>query len=100
VAQGALEVVRLGDDVIGRALAAGEIFLADDEGGGDRSALRLSACVPLVADGRVTGALALFRMREPKARLDEGDLELLRLLGAHGGTALLATRAVSERGLR
>jgi hypothetical protein len=93
VAPGRIGLVNPGEGVIGRAVLSGETWLGDGrvaEAAGFEETL--SACVPLKVDGRVTGALALFRLLPRKPRLEESDRELLELLSRHAGTALLASR--------
>jgi GAF domain-containing protein len=82
---------------IATAAASGALWVAEDRGAGDRSAPRLTACVPLLASSRVVGVLALFRLLEHRPALESGDLELLELLSVHVGTALLATRGQGRR---
>jgi GAF domain-containing protein len=55
----------------------------------------MTACVPLVVDGRVTGAVAIFRLLEHKRGLEDVDSELFSLLGTQAATALYCTRLVS-----
>jgi hypothetical protein len=51
----------------------------------------LSACIPLKLDGRVTGALALFRLLPQKSGFEAVDHELFDLLATHAATALHCT---------
>jgi hypothetical protein len=48
----------------------------------------LTACVPLQIDGRVVGAIVVFRLLEHKAALEQVDHELFDLLAVHASTAL------------
>jgi GAF domain-containing protein len=87
--------VRFGDGIIGRSVAAGDIYVAN--GNGPREPplpgeADLTACIPLKLKGRVTGAIALFRLLPQKARLEEVDHELFDLLATHAATALYCTR--------
>lgn len=53
----------------------------------------LTACVPLSLDGRVVGAIGIFRLLEQKqGSLEAIDSELLALLATHAGTALYCSR--------
>lgn len=86
-------IIQLGEGVIGRSVAAGELWLAEQgEGKNDQ----LTACVPLKVDGQVTGAIALFGLLEHKGRLESADRELLEVLSTHAATALMATRLRAE----
>ncbi len=53
---------------------------------------RPGACVPLRVDGRVVGAIAIFRLADRKPGLSSADWDLLETLGPHVATALAATR--------
>jgi len=85
--------VAVGTGRIGRVAATGE----PDIGGGADVAARaqeadLTACVPLKLDGRVIGAIALFRLLPQKNGFESVDRELFDLLGTHAATALYCTR--------
>ncbi len=84
--------VSLDSGVIGRVARTGEAFVAT-EADGQRSAdeARLTACIPLKVEGRVTGAVAIFRLLEQKSGLESVDRELFDLLGSHAATALYCT---------
>lgn len=88
LAQGAFRKVALGQGRIGQAAASGEIFVADagvvEEDG-------LTACIPLKLDGRVFGAIAIFRLLPQKNGFEDVDRELFELLATHGATALYCT---------
>jgi GAF domain-containing protein len=72
------------------SILAGRLFVGvHDPGAIPR---RPTVCVPLRVDGRVLGALALYRLAHHKSGLSDGDWDLLELLGAHVATALVATR--------
>jgi hypothetical protein len=81
--------VPLGRGPIGAAAASGEAFLAGP-GAGERSPEEpdLTACIPLRLDGRVIGAIAMFRLLPQKAGIEELDRELFDLLATHAATAL------------
>ncbi len=75
---------------IGMLVATGDLYLAG------RSPVPagpppLVACVPLKLDGRLTGALVLFRLLSHKEGLQDLDYELFDLLGTHAATALYCT---------
>jgi GAF domain-containing protein len=85
---------------IARCAATGELWVVEDRGAGSRSEPRLTACVPLQLGENVVGVLALFRLLDHKAELENADVELLDLLAAHAGTALAATRVPALRVVR
>ena len=57
---------------------------------------RLTACIPLVLDGKVTGAIAIFRLLPQKAGIEDVDRELFDLLATHAATALYCTSVARE----
>lgn len=79
-----------GHGIIGGAAASGERWIAGQSP--RREAVpgeeRLSACIPLEANGRVVGALAVFGLLPQKPALEPADLQVLELLGAQAGCAL------------
>ena len=79
--------VRLGEGLIGQAVASGEAYIAD-AGATAPTEAGLTACIPLKLGGRVTGAIALFRLLPQKAELSALDRELFELLATHAATAL------------
>jgi hypothetical protein len=85
--------VPLGSGIIGRAGQTGEIYVADPAGPPSGSGLegRLTACIPLILGGRVTGAIAIFRLLPQKAGIEDLDRELFDLLATHAATALYCT---------
>jgi hypothetical protein len=69
--------------------------------GGSRAATDrdggLTAAIPLVAEGSVTGVVAIFRLLEQKADLDPTDHELFDVLSHQGAIALQSTAFRSLR---
>jgi GAF domain-containing protein len=83
-------MVLVGAGLVGRAVLTGETYIADKdhpEGGLPQEA-ELTACIPLKLDGRVTGAIALFRLLPQKDGFEAVDTELFDLLATHAATAL------------
>jgi hypothetical protein len=82
--------VRVGSGVIGRAVLSGDTYVSDgslaDESRPQEA--DLTACIPLKLDGRVTGAIALFRLLPQKSAFEAVDRELFDLLATHAATAL------------
>ncbi len=85
--------VSLGFGLIGGAVRSGEIWTkAPGAPGGVGLEAELTACIPLTLAGRVTGAIAIFRLLPQKAGLEEVDRELFELLATHAATALYCTQ--------
>lgn len=90
-----MPVIAAGEGLVGRAVEEGETLIVQQPAEAERSGgdANLSACVPLKADGKVVGAVALYRLLPQKFDgLTDLDQELLKLLGTHGGTALYCTQ--------
>jgi archaellum component FlaC len=83
--------VAVGEGPIGRAALTGEIFVAEAAEGEAQGDGGLTACIPLVLDGKVTGAIAIFRLLPQKAGIEAVDRELFDLLATHAATALYCT---------
>lgn len=96
------EKVPLGAGIIGSCAATGRTFLSTDPLGRPRSGseAQLTACVPLMVEGVVTGAVALFQLLGHKPGLEPIDHELLGLIGSHAATALYCTSLVEHTGGR
>ncbi len=79
--------------LIGRCARTGEIFLAGRDDAADiRPEERtLSACIPLSIDGKLLGAVAVFRLLPQKTGLVALDHELFDLLATHAARALYCT---------
>lgn len=80
--------VPLGSGRVGQAASSGEIFVAEP---GASAADGLNACIPLKLDGKVTGAVAIYRLLPQKSGFEEVDRELFELLATHAATALYCT---------
>lgn len=81
--------VAFGEGIIGQVAATGEPFVSNGDQG---RSVGLAACVPLQVDGRVTGAIAIFRLLPQKHEgLEALDEELLALLASQAGIALYCT---------
>ena len=84
---------------IAQAVKTGEIFVADAQHRrGSALEDRLTACVPLKLDGRVTGAIAIFQLLPQKSAIEDVDRELFDLLATHAATALYCTSLHARRG--
>jgi hypothetical protein len=86
--------VASGHGVIGTCAETGNTWIVgEDAPDRPRSAeeASLSACVPLKLDGRVSGAIALFRLLPQKSGIEALDRELFELLATHAATALYCT---------
>jgi hypothetical protein len=73
-----------------RVLRTGEAYIAPPPGSLTELVDRedLTACVPLKAGGRVTGAIVLYNLLPHKAELDQTDHTLLELLSVEAARAL------------
>jgi hypothetical protein len=85
--------VPLGQGHLGRAAETGQVFVADpaQPASAEAPESRLTAAIPLVLDGKVTGAIAIYRLLPQKAGVEELDRELFDLLANHAATALYCT---------
>ncbi len=92
------ESVPLDSGLIGRAALSGERLVARHHAQETRSPIEsdLTACVPLKVDGRVTGAVAVFRLLRQKADLEPVDYELFDLLATQAATALHSSRVLAN----
>jgi regulator of replication initiation timing len=92
---GEMPAIRVGEGLVGQSVQTGETLIVQDPREQERSCgdANLSACVPLKANDRVIGAVALYRLLPQKFDgLTDLDQELLKLLGTHGGIALYCTQ--------
>jgi hypothetical protein len=96
-----LREIAVGSGTVGRVAAAGVPFVAGEPASAPPDPPHLTACIPLELGGRVTGALAIYRLLEHKRSLGNLDRELLDLLQKHAATALRASvrRERTEVGL-
>lgn len=78
------------DHVLGKLVSTGGTYIGGTAPAPDDS-LQVTACLPLMLDGRVTGAIVLFSLLPHKPGLGELDFELFDLLGTHAATALYCT---------
>jgi GAF domain-containing protein len=93
--------VEPGEGLLGRALQAGSMLLP---GASDRAMAlprdrRLTAAVPLKVDGETWGLLALYELLPQKLGLDASDYELLDLISAQAGIALLCASLFAREAL-
>jgi GAF domain len=93
IAAGPFQRVLVGQGLIGRAVRKGTIHVVERDGreGASSEEAHLSACIPLKLDGRVTGALALFRLLPHKGGFQPLDNELFDLLATQAAVALYCT---------
>jgi hypothetical protein len=96
------EKIALGAGIIGSCAATGRTYVTGISPSGPRAAYEgnLTACVPLVVEGVVTGAVAIFGLLEHKPGLQPIDHELFALIGSHAATALYCTSLVEHAGGR
>ena len=90
--------IPLGAGLIGKVGQTGETYLREptQQNGNGLTAdeHHLTSCIPLKVDGRVTGAIAIFRLLQQKNGLQEVDYELFHLLATHAATALYCSRVL------
>ncbi len=92
--------IPMGEGLIGRCAASGEMYLADSEPGEGalKAEASLSACIPLKLAGSVSGVIALFRLLPQKAGVYQDlDRELFDLLATHAATALYCSALHAEK---
>jgi hypothetical protein len=94
--------IPVGSGIIGRTILSGETFVVHgpDARGELPQEVDLTACIPLKLDGRVTGAIALFRLLPQKAGFEAIDKELFELLATHAATALYCSGLHARLGSR
>jgi hypothetical protein len=95
--------VTVGEGIVGRCAQTGDTYIAGEgkaDDGGTPAPIdsKITACVPFIVEGVVTGAVAIFRLLSHKPRLEPVDLELFTLLGSHAATALYCTAVVETTG--
>jgi hypothetical protein len=79
----------LNDSPIARAAETGEMYLIEPPPNNTSAPVTsLTACIPLKANERVIGVIAVFRMLPQKPALAAIDRELFELLGSHAAMAL------------
>lgn len=99
--------IPVGSGIIGHVALTGEAYLAGDVNRNDHFRRvpeedTLTACIPLKVEGRVTGAIVVFRLLQQKCGLEAVDHELFNLLATHSAMALYCSglharvRAVPE----
>ncbi len=81
--------IRVGGGTVGRVAATGRAFLAGRGESPDDP--DLTACIPLALGGRVTGAVAIYRLLGQKPLLSDADGRIFELLGTHAASALYLT---------
>lgn len=94
----ALREIPVGRGIIGQCAASGETFVRGDDAGAEPEGAErtLTACVPLKVDGKITGAVAIFRLLGHKRALEDVDRELFSLLGTQAATALYCSKLAAE----
>jgi putative methionine-R-sulfoxide reductase with GAF domain len=85
--------VALGTGLIGLAARTGEILVVDpgQPSGATGVESRLTACVPLKLDDKVTGVIAVFSLLPQKGGIEDLDRELFDLLATQAAFALYCT---------
>ncbi len=103
---GDLERVRLNESrieeaagVLQQVVETGKRYVVDSpEGKVPTENAGLTACVPLILDGQVIGAIAVFRLLDQKeSKLAPLDFELFDLLATHAAAALYCSERASSK---
>jgi len=94
--------IPVGTGIIGGCAESGRVFLAAKSTTAIPSPheKHLTACLPLLVEGVVTGVVAIFRLLDHKPKLEPIDHELFALLGTHAAMALYCTTLVESSGGR
>ena len=89
-APASLPEIPLGAGIIGRSVAQGQQWVVGRSPGGEPLPYEkdLQASIPLLMEGRIVGALAIFGLLPQKPRLESHDLDAFEILAIHAGTAL------------
>ena len=90
--------VTIGEGVTGDAFVTGIAYVREGiaAAGGQGTFTDPVAVIPLVVQDRVVGAITIVTMLEQKERWASVDRELLKLLGAQAGVALVAANLFAE----
>lgn len=91
---GHFPVCRLGDGMVGAAVASGETACAEDAGARDDG--QPIVAIPLRVQERPIGAIAIQRLLQQKDGFSPLDHELFTLLAGHAATAIFAARLYSQ----
>lgn len=86
--ESAVQPIRIGEGIIGDVCLTGVERIRDARA--DGSLEDPVAVIPLLVEGRCIGVVAIVSMLEQKKHWASVDEELFKLLGEHGGTALIA----------
>jgi hypothetical protein len=99
---GPLEKIAIGDGIIGECALSRQTYILSESPESPRlpRETNLTACVPLIVEGVVTGAIAIFRLLDHKPKLEPIDHELFALLGTHAAMALHYASLVERLGGR
>lgn len=84
--------VSLGHGPIAGAIKSQTVYIAPVR----EAANRVTACVPLLLQGRPTGVIVLFSLLGQKSTLDENDRELLEMLSTQAALALSVSAPRNE----
>jgi hypothetical protein len=99
----AYETLPLDRGRIGAAIRSGETFVVEAKDQPSATPAEpleqhLTACIPLKLEGRVTGAIAVFRLLPQKPGVESLDFEIFDLLGSQAAMALYCTALHSRVG--
>jgi hypothetical protein len=84
--------------VLQEVVETGQRYVVDSVGGKMPENSGLTACVPLVLDGNVIGAIVVFRLLDQKgSKLAPLDFELFDLLATHAASALYCSERAAPK---
>lgn len=89
--------VQVEDPRVLQSLETGQIWIANPDELGVLQKTDAKAVIPMVVDGQVVGALAIYHLLDQKKHFSEIDEEIFTLLGGHASTALCSAMMRSEK---
>ncbi|MEM6732197.1 MAG: GAF domain-containing protein, partial [Myxococcota bacterium] len=86
-------------DLVGRIARSEERFLTGENSRFDEEAraMGLNACVPMRVQGRLVGAVAIFKLLQQKGGWADVDHQLFELLGHQAAVALFCSGLMEQR---
>lgn len=85
--------------LVGRIARRGKLFLrgAEAELEAEAAKIDLNACIPMLIEDQLVGAVAVFRLLEQKGDWADVDHQLFEMLGTQAAVALFCTRMIMTR---
>jgi nitrate/nitrite-specific signal transduction histidine kinase len=85
--------VKVGDGVVGGAVASGEVFYGGEGKGAEEAPL---VCLPLKIGDKVIGVIVIHALLKQKKKFTDVDYELFSMLGDHTATALFSAKLYTD----